>query len=106
MPIDDDGGFARREGQGDGPLARYFECEVREEACADLSEDDLKACPCAECEAYRTMLVEDDEANRDDEDFLEAGQECGTCGDTLDKDCNGRVRCPTCDPPCPCCSDS
>ena len=30
---------------------------------------------------------------------------CETCGELLDKDCNGNFRCPTCDGPCPCCSD-
>lgn len=107
MPDVDDGGFARREGRDDGGfLGRYFECEVREVACADLKEDELKACDCSECEAYRTMLVEADEAERDAEDFPEAGDKCGTCGSVLDKDCSGRVRCPQCDPPCPQCDDS
>lgn len=30
---------------------------------------------------------------------------CETCGDEMDQDCNGNPRCPTCDDPCPCCSD-
>lgn len=31
--------------------------------------------------------------------------ECGECGEELDKDCNGNDRCPDCDGPCSCCSD-
>ena len=30
---------------------------------------------------------------------------CEKCDDEMDQDCNGNPRCPTCDPPCPCCSD-
>ena len=30
---------------------------------------------------------------------------CEECGELLDTDCNGNERCPTCDGPCPCCSD-
>ena len=28
------------------------------------------------------------------------------CGEELDKDCQGRLRCPNCDEPCPDCCDS
>lgn len=28
------------------------------------------------------------------------------CGETMDKDCNGKYRCPNCDDPCPGCSDA
>jgi hypothetical protein len=31
--------------------------------------------------------------------------ECPKCGSELDKDCQGEMRCPECDPPCPSCSD-
>lgn len=27
------------------------------------------------------------------------------CGDEYDQGCDGRRRCPSCDPPCPCCYD-
>lgn len=30
---------------------------------------------------------------------------CPECGDLLDRDCQGELRCPECDPPCPGCSD-
>ena len=106
MAVEDDGGFARREGRDDsGPAGEYFECLVQEEACEDLEPEVLKACGCKQCVAYIAHQVEMDEAARDAEDFPEVGDKCG-CGDTLYKDCYGRTRCPQCDPPCPHCDDT
>lgn len=34
-----------------------------------------------------------------------AASVCAECGDEKDTDCNGEPRCPTCDGPCPCCTD-
>jgi hypothetical protein len=39
------------------------------------------------------------------EDAPEETSECPKCGSELDKDCQGEMRCPECDPPCPSCSD-
>lgn len=41
-----------------------------------------------------TVTVYDEDANK-----------CETCGEELDRDCQGKPRCPTCDGPCLCCSD-
>lgn len=30
---------------------------------------------------------------------------CEKCGEELDRDCFGELRCPQCDPPCPGCCD-
>jgi hypothetical protein len=39
----------------------------------------------------------------DDED--DSDDVCSECGETLDKDCMGEMRCPNCDGPCPHCYD-
>lgn len=55
---------------------------------------------------YGHLEIFDDGTFRlNDLHFERQPKTCPTCGDTLDKDCQGNRRCPTCDGPCPCCSD-
>lgn len=55
-------------------------------------------------------LIEDDENDdeieeEEEDDGSDCGVDCDDCGAKLDKDCDGNIRCPDCDGPCPCCAD-
>jgi hypothetical protein len=58
----------------------------------------------SDCEELAAALIDEakDNAAMNGEDV---DDECGECGQEMDKDCNGNPRCPDCDGPCPCCYD-
>lgn len=76
-----------------GDPATYDEGEVVHYSCGHCgaivaeNEDELA-----------TLLNLDDDTDLDQE-------LCEKCGEELDRDCQGELRCPNCDPPCPGCSD-
>ena len=47
---------------------------------------------------YDAVMKQEDEEDEEEEQYCK-------CGEPLDKDCQGRMRCPVCDGPCPDCSD-
>lgn len=50
-------------------------------------------------------LTDSNTLDEEDENEEDGPKNCPTCGDEMDKDCQGQPRCPTCDPPCPSCYD-
>lgn len=52
----------------------------------------------------RWIDVDGEYYDADEVERIEEDAKC-SCGEELDKDCEGNFRCPICDGPCPCCSD-